>query len=1111
MKTKLLKILGVALTVVMLAGLTVGLAVAPAGAINSTLKFDKLPLPKVENWSTEAEFADTEGHYVLTPGIDLGPIAVSPDGRTLLAAVADGPYLGSSWYDLMKSVDGGFTWSITGFYDTWYDYDGAGHSDNTPVVDIVFSPDFAEDNTIIVATMFTVYQSVDGGKNFVCMDDTPAWSGQIRDLDVTLDSAGRLALMVGVWDDDVYVFSTHTGLKWQAQDVGYTAPLSDYYYVLACAFDPNFADNEGIFAVVTNGTKTYMRCSFGYTATGGGWATDIGDAHFTTASGGEFDGLHARIAFPDDFDAFGIGNNVAFVGMCDYIGNMELSIDTNDYGGDAYKVSLHDGGPSAAVDLNVRGVMTTLLPTSTQIATIQVSGDASSATILVGTDCTNLVDTPACFAAYISEDSGDSWAPAGKPPTGGSRYGGFTDYLRYQFPMTRVLMAPDFATSGKAYAATWGWYTDAFQLSLDGGNSWDQISLIDYGDPITGYMLAPFNGLDATGFTASGTVHIATSFSGGYSSTNGAVWSTTNNGKNWERIFSYANANVTDAISQVIILGDAVFAVDYDTCYIWRSTDNGATFPKKITTKPDLTTVAVVSATTLYTGHVDGGIFWSTKSGVGWTKPDNSEIPAGTPIIYIVVAGEDVLISTESTAVFVSDDGGATIKRLGLSDPGGYGTPPSTMTVITPDLGFATNNIVYAADLFAAGGGIWRTEVNWDDPSASVWAQIDNYQGTSVYTADDVVPASGAVVLPPAGVLYVLDGATVDVTHTYDGGGLWRSTNPTADVSGAHPPYFQKYNKGLANGDELIFLGLDLGAPPNLSPTLFAVNTAAYGPNYYNQVVLITDILNFGATLVMPDNNATGVGILPENVVGDVYPDVSFAWQEMAGASSYEYQIAIDAGFKSVIVDDFTSSLGTELRNVLDPNFTYYWRVRVADSGSLLGAPLISPWSPTYKFKTAIGASMQRPVLQAPSAGEEGVPLSPTFEWSGIEWAESYVFELATDPATTAGGYFSTPLKSLAGSNALTSTAWKSDTTLDYSTRYYWHVKAIGVDTETPWSDVGTFTTMGVPPTTPSPTPPVVIPPAEQITPAWIWAIVIIGAILVIAVIVLIVTTRRVP
>jgi hypothetical protein len=154
---------------------------------------------------------------------------------------------------------------------------------------------------------------------------------------------------------------------------------------------------------------------------------------------------------------------------------------------------------------------------------------------------------------------------------------------------------------------------------------------------------------------------------------------------------------------------------------------------------------------------------------------------------------------------------------------------------------------------------------------------------------------------------------------------------------------------------------------------------------------------------------------------------------------------------------------------------------------------------------------MQRPMLQAPLPGEMDVPLSPTFEWSGIEWAETYEYELALSPTTTAGGYFTEPLVALVSADALVSTAWKSDITLDYSTRYYWHVKALGVDTDTPWSDVGTFTTMGVPAEPPTTQPPVVIPPAENITPAWIWAIVIIGAILVIAVIVLIVTTRRVP
>jgi hypothetical protein len=1128
MKTKLIKIFAVALTVVLLGSLTVGLAVSPAGAINSTLKFDKLPLPKVENWSDEATFAVNEGHYVLTPGMSVGPIAVSPDGGTLLAAAAPGNYVGASWFEIMKSLDGGFTWSVTGFYAEASRFDTK-PADPTSIVAIKFSPEFADDNTIIVATQAEVYQSVDGGKNFVSMTEgSPPWLGIITSLDVTMDTAGRLALMVGIGNGggDVWVFSTHTGLKWTDQLIGSSSV--GYSNVMACAFHPDFADSEGICAIVSDGSDTYMQFSFGNTATGGGWGTDIGNAHFLAADSSTF-GLNyytsvASIAFPDDFDAFGIGNNVCFVGLTTFLDmpfpDASTTPQGND-GSDAYKVSLHDGAPSSADDLNVRGVITTLLPTATTVTSIQATGDAADATILVGVDCGNLAMTPAEFTAYYSQDSGDSWAPAGKGPTGGIDWSSPAS-VTYGMAFTRVLMAPDFATSNKAYAATIGAGTSAFQLTTDGGDSWNQISLIDYGDKTAGYMLAPFHGLDATGYTASGTVYIATQFSGGWATPNGAVWTTTNSGKNWQRIFSYANLNVTPAIDQVIINGDAVFAVDYPAFKIYRSTNNGATFPKTITTKDDLTTVAVVSPTTLYTGHSDGNIYWSTKSGVGWTKPDNSEIPAGTYITYIVVAGEKLLISTgyygaPSDAVFVSDDGGETINRLGISDPGGHGAPgDDEITVATPDLGFATNNIVYAVNVDALGGGVWRTEVDWADPSASVWVQIDSYQptGSPYDVAGDVNPTSAALVLPPSGVLYVLDGTPADTTTTYDGGGLWRSTNPTASVSGVHPPYFERYNKGLNNNDVIAFLGLDVGGPPNLPPTIFAVNMAAWGPSYYDQVVLFTDILNIGATLAVPADGATGVGILPENMVGKVYPDVSFAWNEMAGATSYQYQIAMDPDFKSVIAWGYTTSMGTELRDTLDPNTNFYWRVRVAQTdtaGNVLGAWLISPWSATYKFKTTIGASMARPALQAPAAGEEGVPLSPTFEWSGITWAEVYEYELALDPTTTAGGYFTEPLVALIGTDALVSTAWKCDITLDYSTRYYWHVKAIGVDTDTPWSDVGTFTTMEVPPEPTTEAPPITIPPTQEITPAWIWAVVIIGAILVIAVIVLIVTTRRVP
>jgi hypothetical protein len=72
--------------------------------------------------------------------------------------------------------------------------------------------------------------------------------------------------------------------------------------------------------------------------------------------------------------------------------------------------------------------------------------------------------------------------------------------------------------------------------------------------------------------------------------------------------------------------------------------------------------------------------------------------------------------------------------------------------------------------------------------------------------------------------------------------------------------------------------------------------------------------------------------------------------------------------------------------------------------------------------------------------------------------------------------------------------------TLDYDTVYFWGVMAIE-PTESPLS-IGTFTTMAE--------PVEVVPLEAPPTPAYIWAIIVIGAVLMIAVLMLIVKTRRV-
>jgi len=1206
MKSKFYKLIGIALTVVLLASLTVGLAGAPAGAASSNLKFTKFDLPQV----------GADGDYWCTPDTNVGPIATSSDGDlfaslqvtaepiiytvttaidaaaplivdityistvnataqtttliipagaiigatgaialatadscydvTLIAANAgntatagifdvDGFYSGATYcdydiagptfndyavvaplgYELVKSTDGGYSWDMQSGFRTTAAATGAG--DATAIVDIVTSKEYADDETLFVATTLNVFQSVDGGDTFAAM--IPGWTPVeiITDMDVTMDDKDRVTIMVGTanpgFTGDVYIYGSKT-LAWTRQGIDDGTLGANTVNVLAVGFSPFFDGDEFFGAVVTNPTppQGLTVARFAITPStdplvAAPWGVTYGDAPMRDAVDNDFLSTSARMVFPEDFSAGGTGNNVLFLGI--FAGATGIQYDPVKVPtltcelGDVYKVNLA-GAPfySGCDDLDIRGESSTLMPTATNIVSIDVAGNAEDCDVLVGTNFFNPVSIPAYLPAYHSEDAGATWMPSFKAPTGG---------------LVEVLMSNDYLDSGVSFAGTMGNATPGVTPGTSGfsrspgdfSTTFNQVSLVDYGDVGAGFAVA---WLSATGYNAANTLNMVTATAvnpaTGQTTLGGALWQTTNGGENWERVYSYGNT-AEQTMTQVWRVGDeTIFTVDFGNNAIWRSSDMGATWFKKITiTKPGVfSTVSFVSETELWTGFADGSMWWSTDSGSTWDKPE--ENPMNTAVLMIVPMGPNVIISAIN-GVFFSSDGGETVARVGSP-----GEPVAGMCVTMPDLAFGENNMVYTVSMFgAAGAGVWRSEIDFTDPNESEWVRIDN--GAGAYNPGAVVANSAALCFPPSGILYVVDGAPVDNTTAIDtAGGLWRCTNPTADVDGPAYPYFETENKGLAgNGavapppvdDTIAFASFDL-----FPTTIFCGNAAA--ANYWEQLVMFTDILDVGPPLVMPGDSETGVGLLPE---GQVYPNVAFAWQEMAGATMYELQVGLDPDFKSRLPSVYTNSLGWQIVG-MNPNMTYYWRVRtanitVAPNFFRIGAPLISPWSDTYKFKTAIGASMARPRLEAPENGEFDIPLSPTFEWSGIEWAETYEYELGLSPTTTAGGYFAEPLVALVGTNALVSTAWKCDTTLDYTTRYYWHVKAVGVDTDTPWSDVGTFTTMGVPPAPTTEGPPVVIPPAEQITPAWIWAIVIIGAILVIAVIVLIVTTRRVP
>jgi hypothetical protein len=122
----------------------------------------------------------------------------------------------------------------------------------------------------------------------------------------------------------------------------------------------------------------------------------------------------------------------------------------------------------------------------------------------------------------------------------------------------------------------------------------------------------------------------------------------------------------------------------------------------------------------------------------------------------------------------------------------------------------------------------------------------------------------------------------------------------------------------------------------------------------------------------------------------------AFAWNAVAGAEEYEFEIAADSGFNSPVLgggkDDFrTKNLRATLQQTV-PNGTYWWRVRAIGRNG--GA---SAWSRGRSFTKRWGTST---VLQSPDSGATIVyPSTPLqLSWAPVAGARTYLVSIASDP-----------------------------------------------------------------------------------------------------------------
>jgi hypothetical protein len=276
----------------------------------------------------------------------------------------------------------------------------------------------------------------------------------------------------------------------------------------------------------------------------------------------------------------------------------------------------------------------------------------------------------------------------------------------------------------------------------------------------------------------------------------------------------------------------------------------------------------------------------------------------------------------------------------------------------------------------------------------------------------------------------------------------------------------------------------------------------------HEQIMAYTDTMAAAPAPIGPADGATEEGISLSTV--DLTYTILLTWEAVSGATMYEWRIYNDAELRSLafggpgaMADGGGETQGPQARvDGLIPGRTYYWVVRVI-------SPTVSPWSVVRSFTMAEVELPEEPfAVTSPAPGATNVPVQPAFVWAKVKDATSYEIVVSEDKTFAIIDWSHTSDQNF----------YQGDEVLAYSTTYYWRVRAAGGE----WT-YGVFTTEAAPE---EPTPPVIIeptppaPPAEvkvvevPVAPAipnyLLWVIVGVGAVLFIALIVLILRTRRV-
>jgi len=1100
-----------------------------AAALAISLIIIAAPTLKVDAATNEVE---AEWDRVSTPtmeGLVLAPesyiidYAVASGGEVAYAIVhgwylREGDYVSDYW--LLKSDDHAATWEdLNDALEELLD-------DDDYIDELVQVATDGEDPDFLAvalwwhdaskgADLLSVFISDDGGVTF---DDEP---GEVEDGGLYLDEVFDLA--ISPEDDgecDIAIAGKGDSLIFRCHVDGGTAgsweDATDYdgwddkdrpsaftsEAVTDIQFSPNWDKDHAILVttVTGDGTGEDVHMQSGTWGTVEGWNAKAGFADAVPIVEDknipldDIDGLVAGITLPLDYSGKTTNTRYAWVWVNYY-----------DSSGDPvatiFKVKDDDAdhvGPMGQIEDELLWL--------TNVSYLGTIAEGNAIAGVLGDGMGD--DADCCAGVQVYRNDGIAkmdiccipWEDSCKPPTG-------------VWAMEAFYVSED-----KAYAVALDGFSDydegAWSVSFDDGDTWNQLSLIDTDiDYLSDVAVSPnciktmlvSVNLDSGCKCDSVWLHAedlpeAEEYS--------ERWLRTWCGQLGDEQYGLLRLAPEEETSETVYLvdrgTDTIYMNDTETLACW---DTVSSPPPEIDNIVDL---ALQDAETIYVLDYNGYVAMFNSE--DWHEAVESEVDNGWTI---AVWGDDVLVGGQDGDVSHSTDGGETFTELEEKPKiDGFVT-------VAFDSYFDTNDTIYAAVIEqcpSVSGDVYRwiigESTSWKDLGAEPYGYtglvLDNAAGNTQTSAD-----KGGVLYAS----YITEKAGKLVT------GVARYLSPAEDVVCKECGDWDYLTEGLTPDEEAFYMmpkALKICGclTPASNSKLFAID----GLGDYDM-----EEAKDGAVWMFEDCYAKKAPEIKSPEDGRVVPadpcecyniPFSISWERLCDACVYDIEFSRDEEFTSLVEAaceyDFTPSAGDapayEVPGVLICEFTYYYQVRAIEAGT--GQVIRSWWSEPRSVTIAPSTQAGEIRLVSPVPGDTGVAIKHVgFSWDLL--AEADAFDWWLDDNSD----FSSPVESMPG---LEDTAYECTKTLEYSTTYYWKVKAYNKGTPISESAIGIFTTAA--------TGEFCCPqcglcfdtqaelqahidaehPAQPATPLWVWIVIAIGAVLVIVVIVLIFRTRRV-